>query len=235
MIKAITFKNYKAFDEGQIDFKPITILLGTNSSGKSSILQLLLMLEQTCEIESEYETALKLNGKYISLGEVENIFKNKELKKNIDFSVTCDTIYPYFLRPEISRISRNFENEISQLFSEFHRLDLMFNNKELKRNIYVTHSEPQEESIYGMFKLIKKIKSNIGGQIKTNPKLLEELIESELFLKYKSRNKKDINNLIETEIKDYEQGYKLLKPLMELRFREYILNWSLRYSSKEKN
>ena len=47
MIHEINFNNYKAFKTGQLRIRPITILLGTNSAGKSSIIQLLLMLAQT--------------------------------------------------------------------------------------------------------------------------------------------------------------------------------------------
>ena len=47
MIQKISFQNYKAFERGEIKIKPITILLGANSVGKSSIINLLLMLQQT--------------------------------------------------------------------------------------------------------------------------------------------------------------------------------------------
>ena len=37
MLKEICFKNYKAFDNGKLNIKPITILLGANSIGKASV------------------------------------------------------------------------------------------------------------------------------------------------------------------------------------------------------
>jgi predicted ATPase len=85
MIKEITFKNYKAFDEGKIEFYPITILLGANSVGKSSINQLLLMLQQS-SLTRNYKSVLKLNGEFISLGENENIFKDKDMAKELILS-----------------------------------------------------------------------------------------------------------------------------------------------------
>ena len=46
MINRITFKNYKSFkDEQSLDIKPITILFGKNSSGKSAVAKLPTLIE----------------------------------------------------------------------------------------------------------------------------------------------------------------------------------------------
>lgn len=55
MLESITLKNYKSFEnETSIEIKPLTILCGVNSSGKSSIIKSLLMMRQTIEKESPY-------------------------------------------------------------------------------------------------------------------------------------------------------------------------------------
>lgn len=72
MISKINFKNYKAFKCGEINLKPITILLGANSVGKSSIMQLILMLQQTV-IDSSYKSAFRLHGGHVNLGEGKNL------------------------------------------------------------------------------------------------------------------------------------------------------------------
>lgn len=82
MIQKISFTNYKAFDKGEIKLKPITILLGANSVGKSSIIQLLLMLQQT-SFSKDYKSALRLHGENLSMGENENIFKDRHTEENI--------------------------------------------------------------------------------------------------------------------------------------------------------
>lgn len=75
MITKIRVKNYKGFKEAEIPIKPITVLLGANSSGKSSILQLLLLLQQTAEeTTASYKSALKIFGNRISIGKSENLF-----------------------------------------------------------------------------------------------------------------------------------------------------------------
>jgi predicted ATPase len=50
MLTSLHLKRFKAWaDTGPIALKPITLLLGTNSSGKSSLIQSLLLLKQTVE------------------------------------------------------------------------------------------------------------------------------------------------------------------------------------------
>ena len=45
MIKYIRFKNYKAFPNWEeIEFRPVTLIIGKNSSGKSSVLKLIRMI-----------------------------------------------------------------------------------------------------------------------------------------------------------------------------------------------
>ena len=50
MLTSLHLKQFKAWaDTGSIALKPITLLLGTNSSGKSSLIKSLLLLKQTVE------------------------------------------------------------------------------------------------------------------------------------------------------------------------------------------
>ena len=50
MITQFGFKNFKAWESfGPVRFAPLTVLFGSNSSGKSSVAQFLLMLKQTAE------------------------------------------------------------------------------------------------------------------------------------------------------------------------------------------
>jgi len=72
----IKFQNYKAFEYGEIELRPLTLLLGANSSGKSSILHLLLMLEQTINCQDNLKSAFKANGHSVSMGEDINLLKD---------------------------------------------------------------------------------------------------------------------------------------------------------------
>lgn len=90
MLDGISVENYKAFEKANIKIKPITILLGANSIGKSSLMQLILLLKQTANFEGKYKSALKLNGKYVNLGEPENIFRNLDTDKQFKFNIKIE-------------------------------------------------------------------------------------------------------------------------------------------------
>ena len=61
MLTKLSLKHYKAFENASVNIRPITILLGANSVGKSSIIQLFLMLQQTGRAGlKSYKSALKL-------------------------------------------------------------------------------------------------------------------------------------------------------------------------------
>ncbi|PVZ70660.1 DUF3696 domain-containing protein [Pelagibaculum spongiae] len=62
MFTRIRLKNFKAWkDSGDIRLAPVTLLLGENSSGKSSILQSLLLMKQTFESTNQ-DVHLNLGG-----------------------------------------------------------------------------------------------------------------------------------------------------------------------------
>lgn len=73
-LKGISIKGFKSIkDEVRIDFHPLTIISGANSSGKSSIMQPLLMIKQT--IESAYDQGpLKLNGENVKFTKAKQLF-----------------------------------------------------------------------------------------------------------------------------------------------------------------
>lgn len=92
MLKSISLENYKCFEKLKVDDKeeleiaPLTVLCGVNSSGKSSIINSLLMLKQSYENNSTSNN-LKINGQYIKAGTFEDISRNKT-KDPIIFNVS---------------------------------------------------------------------------------------------------------------------------------------------------
>ena len=53
VLKGIEIENFKSyFDKQKIHFSDLTVLLGANSSGKSTSLQALLTMKQTIECNS---------------------------------------------------------------------------------------------------------------------------------------------------------------------------------------
>ena len=86
MLKKIGLKNIRSFKNlKDFEFKPITVLCGTNSSGKSTILKSLLLWKQTLE-NLAYNKGFLLNGKYTNLGSQDNLLYNKAKNKLIKFN-----------------------------------------------------------------------------------------------------------------------------------------------------
>ena len=78
-------KNFKAFREAQIEIKPITILIGPNNSGKSSLVQSIILIQQTLESSNGVlNTAGKKFGSFDELINQKN--ENNEIDFRLDFN-----------------------------------------------------------------------------------------------------------------------------------------------------
>lgn len=93
MINSISLQNYKAFEQVSIPIRPLTLLLGANSVGKSSIIQMLMLLHQTSEERrGMYSSALKIYGNYVNVGDFKNLFRDKVTSRPM--SLTIDIYSP---------------------------------------------------------------------------------------------------------------------------------------------
>ncbi|OHD16282.1 MAG: hypothetical protein A2087_01255 [Spirochaetes bacterium GWD1_61_31] len=79
MITSLQIKNFKAWkDTGSVKLAPVTLILGTNSSGKSSLLQSLLLLKQTIAFP---DRSIHLNfggdetNDYFNFGQFEDVLR----------------------------------------------------------------------------------------------------------------------------------------------------------------
>jgi predicted ATPase len=106
MFRQLSFQNFKSWeDTGEIKLAPITGFFGTNSSGKSAILQFLLMLKQTMESSDRQQVLHTGNEKtYVNLGTIYDIAYNHTIPSAITFSLKWD--FPNPLRifdPELAK------------------------------------------------------------------------------------------------------------------------------------
>jgi predicted ATPase len=65
-------KNFKSVASAQIELAPLTVLVGANSSGKSSLLQTILLVVQAMRGQFS-EEHLPLNGPHVELGKFEDV------------------------------------------------------------------------------------------------------------------------------------------------------------------
>src|ERR1700681_4249836 len=80
-ITRITVAGFKSIaTEQSIEVRPLTILAGANSSGKSSIMQPLLLLKQT--LDATYDPgALLLNGPNVRFTSIEQILSRIHMEQ----------------------------------------------------------------------------------------------------------------------------------------------------------
>ena len=133
MIGKIQFINYKAFRQGHVSVSPISVLMGANSMGKSSILKLILMLSQT-NGENKNTHALKTYGRLTDNGEVKNIFHKKDLSKEIiiSFHFNKPLHTKHVLNSMRESISQTIQNEYRRKIFILHELSFQEKDTELK-------------------------------------------------------------------------------------------------------
>lgn len=68
MIRELYLRNFKCFEDQVFQLRPLTLLTGLNSSGKSTVLQALLLLRQSYQQGLLQTDALALNGDLVYIG-----------------------------------------------------------------------------------------------------------------------------------------------------------------------
>src|SRR5712691_11365633 len=91
MLREYQLTNFKAFAGPEtIPIRPITLIYGPNSSGKSSILQSLLLLKQTLEESQNSVTLLLPRGALVDLGSYREFVHRHEVNNKFSFKVAFD-------------------------------------------------------------------------------------------------------------------------------------------------
>ncbi len=85
MIERLELDNFKCFEKLEMDLKPVNVLMGLNGMGKSSVIQSFLLLRQSY-LENKL-AGLKLNGRYVKLGNGSDILYERAEREEIGISV----------------------------------------------------------------------------------------------------------------------------------------------------
>ncbi len=86
MIKKINIKNFKSHSSTDLEFSKLNILTGLNGTGKSSVIQTLLLLRQTFQ-ESMLDKGLELNAKLCTIGVAEDALYQSAEDDLIEFTI----------------------------------------------------------------------------------------------------------------------------------------------------
>ena len=97
MLRHLRIQNFKAWkDTGNIELAPITVFLGTNSSGKSSIAQFLMMLKQTVEYADPSMTLFTGDDKSaVDVGIPSQMLYGHDMSQSLRFFYDWDINMPF--------------------------------------------------------------------------------------------------------------------------------------------
>ncbi len=87
MIRLLRLQNFKCFEDQSFQLKPLTLLTGLNGTGKSSVLQSLLLLRQSYQEGLLATTGLKLKGDLINIGTGTDALFEGAKEEVIDFDL----------------------------------------------------------------------------------------------------------------------------------------------------
>lgn len=87
MIERLDFKHFKCFEELYLPLGQLTLLCGSNASGKSTVIQALNLLHQTIS-SHEWSNRLLLNGHIVKAGTVQDVIDKVNGRKNFEIGLS---------------------------------------------------------------------------------------------------------------------------------------------------
>lgn len=140
-ITRITVGGFKSISQEQsIEIRPLTILAGANSSGKSSIMQPLLLLKQT--LEAPYDPGvLLLNGPNVKFTSTDQLLSHQSKKSNIKiidaFHIGIEVgaenvLTTYFTQDKSRRKGFDVERTIHEIGMQKYRLSSKMSRDEIE-------------------------------------------------------------------------------------------------------
>ena len=94
MITRLKISDFKAHHNTDLPFAPLTLLTGINSSGKSTILQALLLLRQSFK-KNRLEKGLDLNAPLCDIGKVKDALYRASESEIISFTIETDETFTF--------------------------------------------------------------------------------------------------------------------------------------------
>jgi predicted ATPase len=85
MLSNLYIKNYKILDEVDLVLSNLNLISGKNSAGKSSLIQVLLLLRQSFEQSTLLDEGLRLQGQYVNVGRGKDALTNDSIDEIFKF------------------------------------------------------------------------------------------------------------------------------------------------------
>lgn len=91
MLTKLALKNFKCFEDASFGFRALTMLTGLNSTGKSTVLQAMLLLRQSHEDRILHSEGITLDGPLVQLGTARDVLFEGARDENIVFGLKWDS------------------------------------------------------------------------------------------------------------------------------------------------
>lgn len=99
-ISRLGLKNFRSIESASVEIRPLTILVGGNSSGKSSVLAALRLLKQG-QTSGERDHFFPLEGTEIELGQFDDLLRQGSEDETVEISLECRLQRKSPLRPGV--------------------------------------------------------------------------------------------------------------------------------------
>jgi predicted ATPase len=90
VLRELHLSSFKCFETLDLSLRPLTVLSGHNSGGKSSVIQALVLLAQTFR-EHEWGPALLLNGSELSIGSAADVLNQAVGGRELELGIATET------------------------------------------------------------------------------------------------------------------------------------------------
>jgi predicted ATPase len=167
MIDKIIFSGYKSFkNKSELELKPLTVIFGKNSSGKSAVAKLPTLIENS--LSGKYIEPLSYINKRIELGaEYRDLFYNRELQQQLNIQIFSGK---NFLNVEITN---SINKPIITSWESFFEDDLSKNEKLTSKQIdeaqQVLFSGFIKNDVREELKDVFKLKTDYIGPFRLTP------------------------------------------------------------------
>ena len=199
-MKSFRLRNVKAFvDSGEVEIKPITVFVGRNSCGKSSLLRFPAVLGQT--LMARTLSPLVFFGQFVDYGNFDSV-KHKSIEKDnhdvtfeVSYSLKTETLVEEYLENMLEEEEISF---VKKFFPDVFvgKLEVVIDKPETQIQVKRMRAFVDEEEIVSFTRekdenqYLYELKQNVtaDGLVESYVGLMIEAIDYEYFIPYFNQN-----------------------------------------------
>lgn len=204
MLSRLNLRNFKAFEELNLDFRPITLLLGPNNSGKSSIIAAPRLLVQTSESQDS-GVSLLLNGVMGDFGTYKDVvyLNHRARRLGIELEVRPSKGRPLVTRSGEDRVKLSLAYKYRTVRREviLKSLELSLNDRPLLLTSYSEDSERQLIQKIGQKAVPTAIKASLAEALLMQNFLPQYISVFAARRSGKSRSSEFVDESVEQELR----------------------------------